>query len=189
MTRTQQVDTAPDQRTRTYSWPDPGPALAALGRRPGVDILTAMLAGELPPPPVLATLGIEAEVFEVGRAVFSLVPDEMHYNPLGSVHGGVVATLLDCATGCAVQSVLPPGLGYTTLDLTTKYLRPVTLRTGRVTVEGQVLSRGARTALAEARLSDAGGRLLAYATSTCLLFPVDVPAERAAATSLAMPAS
>jgi uncharacterized protein (TIGR00369 family) len=160
-------------RSRTYSWQDPAPALAALGSRPGSEVLAAMLARQLPAPPVMATLGIEAEVFEEGRAVFSLVPAEFHYNPLGSVHGGVIATLLDSAAGCAVHSVLPAGTGYTSLDLVTKYLRPVTVATGRVSVEGRVLSRGSRTALAEARLTDADDRLLAHATSTCLLFRLD----------------
>jgi uncharacterized protein (TIGR00369 family) len=170
------MTSAPDlrtDRTRTYTWQDPAPAVAALGRRAGVDVLQAMLAGELPTPPVMATLGLEVEVFETGRAVFSLVPAELHYNPLGSVHGGVIATLLDSAAGCAVHSVLPAGTGYTSLDLVTRYLRPVTVATGRVRAEGRLLSRGSRTALAEARLTDAADRLLAHATSTCLLFPLD----------------
>jgi uncharacterized protein (TIGR00369 family) len=123
----------------------------------------------------MLTLGIEPVAFELGRAVFALVPAEYHYNPLGSVHGGVIATLLDSATGCAVHSVLPAGTGYTSVDLATKYLRPVTIDTGRVTAEGTVISRGSRTALAEARLTDADGRLLAHATSTCLLFRIGAP--------------
>ena len=172
MTPTQPVE-AEDPRSRTYDWQDPGPTLAALRGRPGIEVLRAIEAGELPPPPVMATLGIEPVLFETGRAVFALRPAEMHYNPLGSVHGGVIATLLDSAAGCAVHSVLPAGTGYTSVDLSTKYLRPVTDRTGRVTAEGQVISRGTRTALAEARLTDSDDRLLTHATSTCLIFPVD----------------
>jgi len=125
--------------------------------------------GELPPPPVMATLGMEPVDFSEGRVSFALDPHEMHYNPLGTVHGGVIATLLDSATGCAVHSVLPEGTGYTSVDLNVKYLRPVTAETGRIVVTGTVLSRGSRTALAEARLTDSGDHLLAYATSTCLL--------------------
>ncbi len=170
MSQTQQ--TVPAARTRTYSWEDPSPTADALGRLSGADLLAAMAAGELPPPPVMSTLGVEAVSFEVGRAVFALVPDEMHYNPLGSVHGGVIAMLLDSAAGCAVHSVLPAGTGYTSVDLATKYLRPVTTRTGRILAEGTVISRGSRTALAEARLTDERGKLLAHATSTCLLFSV-----------------
>ncbi len=164
--------TATARRTRTHSWDDPAAIAAALPGRSGAELLGAMQAGELPPPPIMLTLGVEGWSFEVGRAVFRLVPAEFHYNPLGSVHGGVIATLLDSAAGCAVHSVLPAGTGYTSIDLVTRYLRPVTVRTGRVTAEGTVVSRGARTALAEARLTDDQGRLLAHATSTCLLFPL-----------------
>ena len=170
----QSQETVP-ARTRTYSWQDPAPTVAALGRLAGADVLAAIAAGELPPPPVMSTLGVQAVSFEVGRAVFALVPDEMHYNPLGSVHGGVIAMLLDSAAGCAVHSVLPAGTGYTSVDLVTKYLRPVTTRTGRVIAEGTVISRGSRTALAEARLTDERGKLLAHATSTCLLFSIEAP--------------
>jgi uncharacterized protein (TIGR00369 family) len=95
---------------------------------------------------------------------------EFHYNPLGSVHGGVIATLLDSAAGCAVHSTLPAGWGYTSLDLTAKYLRPATVDSGRMRCEGSVINRGRTTALAEARLLDERGRLLAYASSSCLLF-------------------
>jgi len=159
-------------RTNSHSWADPSATLAALAGRSGVELLAAIGAGELPPPPVMVTLGIELVEFSHGRAVFALDPQEMHYNPLGSVHGGVLATLLDSAAGCAVHSVLPAGTGYTTLDLNTRYLRPVTTDTGRITVTGAVLSRGSRTALAEAKVTDAGDRLLAHATSTCLIFPI-----------------
>src|SRR6266545_4580797 len=93
--------------------------------------------------------------------------------PLGTVHGGVLATLLDTATGCAVHSTLPAGIGYTSLDLTTRFLRPVTTASGALRCEGTVISRGRTTALAEARLTDAKGRLIAHATSSCLLFESD----------------
>jgi uncharacterized protein (TIGR00369 family) len=160
-------------RTRTYTWTDPAETVAALTGLSGIDLLTALANGELPPPPVMSTLGIEPVEFTEGRVRFSLEPHEMHYNPLGTVHGGVIATLLDSATGCAVHSVLPAGTGYTTVDLTTKFLRPVTAGTGRVIVTGNVLSRGTRTALAEAKLTDSRDRLLAHATSTCLIFSLE----------------
>ena len=159
-------------RERTYSWQDPSPIFATLGTRPGIELLTSMAAGELPPPPIMNTLDLSGFTAEVGTATFTLTPREFHYNPLGSVHGGVIAMLLDSAAGCAVHSVLPAGEGYTSVDLTTKYLRPVTLRTGEVTATGTVVSRGSRTALAEARLTDGRGRLLAHATSTCMIFPI-----------------
>ena len=96
-------------------------ALAGLS---GIELLSAISRGELPPPPVMRTLGIEPVEVGDGWMKFSLAPHEMHYNPLGTVHGGVIATLLDSAAGCAVHSVLPAGLGYTSIDLTAKYLRP-----------------------------------------------------------------
>jgi uncharacterized protein (TIGR00369 family) len=173
MTQTQpEGDLTAAARERTYTWQDPGPIFATLGTRPGVDLLRAMMAGELPPPPIMSTLDVTGFSADVGTASFTLTPGEFHYNPLGSVHGGVIATLLDSAAGCAVHSVLAAGEGYTSVDLTTKYLRPITTATGEVTATGSVLSRGSRTALAQARLTDARGRLLAHATSTCLIFPI-----------------
>jgi uncharacterized protein (TIGR00369 family) len=174
-----QVDA--DERRREYSWADQRATAAALGGRAGIDVLRDMVAGALPPPPVAMMMDFTADAFDVGRAVFSLVPSETHYNPLGTVHGGVLATLLDSAAGCAVHSVLPSGSGYTTVDLHTTFLRPVTAASGRVTAEGSVLSRGARTALAEARLLDERGRLLAHATSTCLIFDLTPPSGGAPA--------
>lgn len=162
-------------RTRTYSWLDPSVHAAALGRRSGLQTLRAISAGELPPPPVMHTLDIDRIEVEEGRATVVMTPQEFHYNPLGTVHGGVLATLLDTAAGCAVHSTLPAGVGYTSLDLTTKFLRPVTLQTGELRCVGTVVSRGRTVALAEARLSDAGGRLLAHATSSCLIFDLDPP--------------
>ncbi len=160
-------------RTRTYSWADPSATLAALAGLSGIELLGAIGRGELPPPPVMRTLGIEALDVGDGWIRFGLVPQEMHYNPLGTVHGGVLATLLDSATGCAVHSVLPAGVGYTSMDLTTKYLRPVTAATGKVIATGTVLARGSRTALAEAKLTDSRDRLLAHATSSCLIFSLE----------------
>jgi len=99
-----------------------------------------------------------------------MTAQEFHYNPLGSVHGGVLATLLDTAAGCSVHSTLPAGVGYTSLDLTTKFLRPVTIGSGMLRCEGSVISRGRTIALSQAQLTDASGRLVAHATSSCLIF-------------------
>lgn len=138
----------------------------------GLDFLRELQAGRLPGPPIGQTLDFALDEVERGRAVFSLVPGEEHYNPIGSVHGGVFATLLDSAAGCAVQSTLPQGMAYTSLDLTVKFLRPITVDTGRVRAIGTVINSGRRTALAQAQLIDATDRLLAHATSSCMLFPV-----------------
>jgi uncharacterized protein (TIGR00369 family) len=169
MTQTQE----PPGRTRTYSWSDPIATATALGRLSGLEMLHSMQRGEIAPPPIMSTLGVASfEAPEEGRAVFIARAEEFHYNPIGTVHGGVIATLLDSAAGCAVHSTLPAGWGYTSLDLTTKYLRPVTVDSGVLRCEGTVINRGRTTALAEARLFDERGRLTAYASSSCLLFEI-----------------
>ncbi|MEV0554612.1 MULTISPECIES: PaaI family thioesterase [unclassified Streptomyces] len=159
-------------RTRTYEWEDPAILAEAAGRMAGMDFLRELQAGRLPGPPVSYTLDFTLDEVEPGRAVFSLTPGEEHYNPIGSVHGGIFATLLDSAAGCAVQSTLPQGMAYTSLDLTVKFLRRITVDTGRVRAIGTVVNRTRQTALAQAQLVDATDRLLAHATSSCLLFPV-----------------
>jgi uncharacterized protein (TIGR00369 family) len=160
------------ERSRTYDWEDPTISAGVVGQGSGLEFLRELLAGRVPSPPIGATLGIALEEVDHGRAVFSLVPGEEHYNPIGSVHGGVYATMLDSAAGCAVQSTLPQGMAYTSLDLTVKFLRPITVDTGKVRAVGSVLSSGRRTALAEAQLLDGSERLLAHATSTCMVFPL-----------------
>ncbi|MEU3839232.1 PaaI family thioesterase [Streptomyces sp. NPDC028635] len=159
-------------RSRTVEWQDPKISAAAVGQESGLEFLRSVLSGRLPAPPIAATLGFTLEQVEFGRAVFVLEPGEQHYNPIGSVHGGVYATLLDSAAGCAVQSVLSAGTGYTSLDLSVKFLRPVTVDSGKVRAVGRVLNHGRRTALAEAHLLDSEDRLLAHATSSCMLFPL-----------------
>ncbi|GAA1259832.1 hotdog fold thioesterase [Kitasatospora nipponensis] len=159
-------------RSRTYSWQDPGLSASAVGNESGLEFLRRLLTGELPAPPLTATLGFTLEQVEFGRAVFAMEPGEQHYNPIGSVHGGVYASLLDSAAGCAVQSALPAGTGYTSLDLNVKFLRPVTVDTGKIRSVGTLLNKGRRTALAQAELLDSEERLLAHATSSCMLFPV-----------------
>jgi uncharacterized protein (TIGR00369 family) len=160
-------------RERSYSWDDPRPGLERLPVTAGADLLRAMERGELPVPPLAATLDFEQiRVVAEGTVELTLVPGEHHLNPLGTVHGGVIAAMLDTVAGCAVHSALPAGTGYTSLDLHTRFLRAITPATGRVRAEGTVVSRGSRTATAEARLVDERGRLLATATSTCLVFPL-----------------
>jgi uncharacterized protein (TIGR00369 family) len=157
------------ERTRTITWQDPV-AGAQRGRTlSGLDYLRAMQSGEIPPPPITATIGIEMDEVEEGRVVFAVTPAEYHYNPIGVVHGGVASTLCDTAMACAVHSTLPAGVGYTTLELKVTFIRPLTRDTARVTCEGRTLHVGGRTAAAEARIVDAAGRLYAHATSTCLV--------------------
>jgi uncharacterized protein (TIGR00369 family) len=159
------------ERSRTYSWNDPVASSAEGAGMSGLDYLQAMAEGRLPKPPISETLGFDGigDVAE-GRVVFTLTPAEHHYNPIGSVHGGVYATLLDSACGCAVQSLLPAGDFYTSLDLSVKFLRGMTKDTGQVQCIGTVTHMGRRTALAEARIVDANGKLYATANSTCMIF-------------------
>ncbi len=146
----------------------------ALARRAremdGLEFVGALLEGELPAPPIAELLGFSIVEAGPGRAVFGLHPGERHYNPIGTVHGGVAATLLDSAMGCAVQTTLPAGTGYTTLELKVNFVRAVTADTGLVRCEGEVVHRGGTVTTAEGRMwEESGGRLLAHATCTCLL--------------------
>jgi uncharacterized protein (TIGR00369 family) len=136
----------------------------------GYEQLMAMGEGLLPGAPIAETLGMINFGGEPGAITVELDPEHRHYNPLGSVHGGVISTLLDTAAGCSVHSTLQPGEGYTSLDLTVKFLRPVTTESGRLRAEGSVLQRGRRTALAQAQVFDASGKLVAHATSSCMIF-------------------
>jgi uncharacterized protein (TIGR00369 family) len=157
-------------RTRTITWVDPLPGARVGARMSGLDYLLALQRGEIPPPPMMATMGIGMQEAEEGRVVFYADPDEYHYNPIGMVHGGLAATLADTATACAVHSTLPTGAGYTTLELKVNLVRPLTRDTGRVFCEGRIIHAGGRVATAEARLTDTEGKLYAHATSTCMVF-------------------
>ena len=162
------MTTTPD-RSRTITWDAPATVLAAADGRSGLELMQSLLAGEISAPPIAQTLGFTLTEVTEGRAVFQLDPGEFHYNPIGSVHGGVYATLLDSACGCAVHTTLPAGVAYTSLDLNVKFLGAMRTTTGLVTCTGTVKHRGSRTALAEAELVDSSGRLLATAQSSCLL--------------------
>jgi uncharacterized protein (TIGR00369 family) len=158
------------KRTLSVEWEDPV-ALAEAGRRmAGIDFLRAIRDARLPAPPIARLLGFDLVEVEPGRAVFELVPGEHHYNPIGVVHGGLAMTLLDSAMGCAVQTQMPAGGGYTTLEAKTNLVRPITSATGRLRAIGKLVHAGKRVATAEGRLEDAQGKLCAHATTTCLIF-------------------
>jgi uncharacterized protein (TIGR00369 family) len=136
----------------------------------GLEFLRAIGAGELPGAPIAELLGIAPVEVEEGRVVFEAVPEPRHYNPIGTVHGGLAATLLDSAMGCAVHSTLPAGVGYTTVELKVNFTRPITSDTGRILCEGTIVHRGGRVATAEGRVfEEATGKLLAHGTTTCLI--------------------
>jgi uncharacterized protein (TIGR00369 family) len=165
------------ERERCYSWADPAPAAAAARELTGDAFFAELTRGGLPPPPIAQTLGFSAISVRDGVARFELAPAEFHYNPIGSVHGGVIATLCDSACGCAVHSLLPAGTYYSSLDLSVKFLRPVTSATGRLLCEGTVLHLGSRSALAQASLTGPDGKLYAQATSSCMIFRPQTAAD------------
>ena len=143
---------------------------AARDGRTGLEFISAAMGGELSPPPIARLIGMETVAVEEGRVVFAATPAEWMYNPIGSVHGGIAATLLDSCMGCAVQTRLPAGVGYTTSDLQVRYLRAMTADTGRVLAEGTVTHAGRRQATAEGRLTvEATGKLIATATTGCIV--------------------
>ena len=157
-------------RMRTITWEDPAPNFERAQSLTGMEYLQAIMNGTLPPPPIAQTLGMDIVELAEGRAVFAAEPAEYHYNPIGVVHGGLAATLLDSATGCAVQTTLPRGVAYTTIELKTNFTGAITRDTGRVLCEAEVVHRGGTIATAEGRLfAEADGKLLAHGTSTCLI--------------------
>ena len=160
-------------RTRTFTWQDPEASARAGLKLSGLEYLQAMMRGEIAGPPIAQTLGFANFPIEVepGKVSFFLEPAEFHYNPIGTVHGGVIATLLDSAVGCAVHSRLEAGVGYTSVEIKVNFIKAVTSTTGLLRCEGVLISLGRRIAVAEARLTDAAGKLYAHCTSTLLIIP------------------
>jgi uncharacterized protein (TIGR00369 family) len=157
-------------RTRQITWQDPVPTAAKGLEMSGLEYVGAIVAGDVPPPPIAVTMNFAPIAFEEGRATFEGEPGEEHYNPIGVVHGGYASTLLDSALGCAVHTTLAKGEAYTTLTIEAKFVRPITRDTGKVRAEAEVLHRGRRQATAEARLVEVEtGKLLAHGTSTCMI--------------------
>jgi uncharacterized protein (TIGR00369 family) len=146
-----------------------------LASMPGIDFVRAIFDGNLPAPPIMQTIEPFDFSAEPGVVVFHSIPGFRHYNPIGSVHGGYAAILLDSVMGLAVHSMLPPGVGYTTLEFKVSFIKGMTKDTGPVRSEGRTLNVGRRAATAEARITDAKGRLLAHATTTCLVLELPKP--------------
>jgi uncharacterized protein (TIGR00369 family) len=160
------------RHTKTLEWDDPGPLAAALPTMSGLDFLRAIVAGELPQPPIMAAMASEAVAVEPGRAEFRCRPDGSLFNPIGTIHGGFVCTVLDSAAACAGQTTLPAGSGYTSIDLEVRYLRPVLPGGGPFTAVGRVVKPGRRVIFTEAELTDAAGAVVATATSSLLVLPL-----------------
>ena len=162
-------------RTRTVTWYDPTAAAATGAGMAGCDYLQAMVDGRVPPPPISGLMQFTAVRVADGEVEFRCTPDESAYNPIGVVHGGLVCTLLDSVTGCAVHSTLPVGTGYTSLEIKVSYLRPVRAGQGELTALGRVTRRGRRASFAEGQVLDADGKLVATASSTLLVFELPPP--------------
>jgi uncharacterized protein (TIGR00369 family) len=144
----------------------------------GIDFFRGLLAGDVPRAPMLRRLGIKLLEVDEGRVVFGVVPSEMHYNGLGVAHGGLAATLLDSALGCAINTMMPAGRTFTTLELKVNYTRPLRHDVGEVRCEATVIHVGRRTATSEARIVDASGRIYAHGTTTCIVVEPGSPAGR-----------
>ena len=158
-----------NQRSLTVAWSDPRILSEAARSMSGIEFLQAIRDGKLPAAPIAALLGMRLAEVERGHAVFEVAPAEQHYNPIGVVHGGLAMTLLDSAMACSVQTHIPAGSGYTTLEVKVNLVRAITSSTGTLRAIGAALHVGNRIATAEGRLEDASGKLYAHGTTTCII--------------------
>ncbi len=138
----------------------------------GIELFRGVMRGELPGAPIAELMNMWIFEAEPGRVVFAGRPELQHYNPIGSVHGGYAGTMLDSCMSCAVQSMLPRGMGYTTLEYKVSLVRGISDKTGTVYAEGNAIQVGSRVGTAEGRIVDASGKILATGTTTCLIFPI-----------------
>ena len=158
-----------ETREKTITWQDPLPTAKLGATMPGLDYMTAIAEGRVPPPPIGAHFGMRWESIAHGEVVAVAEPDESLYNPIGMVHGGVAATMLDSVVGCAVHTTLPAGVGYTSVELKVSFLRAIHAGSGEIRATGRVVKEGSRVAFAEGEIRDSAGKLLATATGTCLI--------------------
>ena len=164
-----------EARTRLITWADPAERLKAAPHLSGLEFIQAVASGKLAPPPISQLIGMGMESVSEGHVVFTLEPGEYHYNPLGTVHGGIIATVLDSAMGCAVQTALPRGKIFTTLELKVNYVRAVYATTGTLRCEGKVIHVGGRVATADGKLFDKQGKLIAHGSTTCMVLDAPKP--------------
>ena len=159
-----------ERRSKVVSWHDPAPTTARGLSMAGLDYLRAMIDGTLPPPPISGLMDFTLTAAEPGQVVFTCRPDESAFNPIGSIHGGLVCTLLDSVAGCALHSTLPQGKGYTSVEIKVSYLKAVRPGSGLLTATGTVVKAGARVGFTEGVVTDASGAVVATASSTLLVF-------------------
>jgi uncharacterized protein (TIGR00369 family) len=158
-----------EPRSKTVHWYDPMVTAAAGRPLSGVDFIRAIRDGAIPPPPIAMLFGMQIREVEVGQVVFECEPDESAYNPIGVVHGGLVCTLSDTVAGCAVHTTLDAGVAYTSIDINVSYLRPVTKGSGVLRATGRVTKPGRRVAYCAAEIVDQAGKVVATASSSCLV--------------------
>jgi uncharacterized protein (TIGR00369 family) len=157
-------------KSRTIEWEDPA-ATALIGRdMAGIEFLHAIMAGTIPQPPISKLIGFAFSKVVPGEVTLLLPVRDYLYNPIGSVHGGIAATVLDTVMGCSVHSLLPKGRAYSTLELKISYLRPLTEALGEVVVEGRVINLGRKAAFAEGKILDAAGKVYATGSTTCAVW-------------------
>jgi uncharacterized protein (TIGR00369 family) len=164
-----------EPRSKSVTWHDPSVAAAVAPTLSGLEFLQAIRDGRLPPPPMMSLLGTRLREIEPGLVVFECEPDESVYNPIGVVHGGLVCAMADSAAACSVQTTLEAGVLYTSIDLTVSYLRPVTLASGVLRATGRVTKPGRRVAFSAVEIADGAGKLVATATSSCLIIDRRAP--------------
>jgi uncharacterized protein (TIGR00369 family) len=171
--QTSMNDMSDSPRRHVVEWSEPGKNAAEGLAMGGIAYLQAIADGKLPGPPIAYLMGFRIKRLEPGRAVFAVDPAEYHCNPLGAVHGGLAATLIDSASGCAIHTLLEAGIGFTTIDLNVNYVRPMRPGMGEVECEGTVIHMGRSVARADAKLTGPDGKLIAYGHSTCSILQPD----------------
>ncbi|MFC8177651.1 PaaI family thioesterase [Rhodococcus sp. NPDC057297] len=159
------------QRSQTFSWVSPREVLRQASKLSGSEVMQAVASGELPPPPIAVLMQFAPVEVSDGKVVFECTPSEAHYNPIGTVHGGLACTFLDTLVGCAAHTTLPAGVGYTSIDLNVSYLRNILDTSGPLIGTGTVTKRGSRVIFAEGSIVDKDGKLVATGTSSLLVIP------------------
>jgi uncharacterized protein (TIGR00369 family) len=159
-----------DKRSRTFTWEDPDAVAKAGEGLNGLERSKKIIAGELPPPPVTQLIGFRLVEVDAGFAVFEFLPEEFHYNPIGSLHGGIPCTLIDAAMGAAVQTTMPEDVWHAMVEIKVNFLKKITRETGRMRCEGRVIHSGKRLAMAQGQLKDEKGVLYSHGTGTAIIF-------------------
>lgn len=157
------------EQQRVVTWQSPSLYTQHMREMSGIDYINAVRSGELPVSPMLKLLDIHGREWHEGYALFTVLPQEFHYNPMGMAHGGLACALLDTAMAVSVVTMLPKGVGYVTLEIKVNFVKPMTSEHGEMRAEGRALHVGSRTATAEGRISDVNGTLYAHGTTTLLL--------------------